>query len=107
MNLARDVKGDKKGFCKYLNCKRKTRENTGMLWTGAVALVPQGMEKAELLNALFTSFFASKTDLQKSKALEIKGKVWSKEHLPLVEEDQVREYFSNLDIHKSMGCDGK
>lgn len=59
----------------------------------------QGMGKAELVNSLFTSFFTSRTRLQKCKALKISGKVWNKEHLPLVEEDHIREYFSNLDIH--------
>jgi len=32
-------------------------------------------------------------------------KVQSEEDLPLVEEDQVREYLSDLDICKSMGPD--
>jgi len=27
LNLVRDVKGNKKGFYKYINSKRKTREN--------------------------------------------------------------------------------
>ncbi|KAK4828542.1 hypothetical protein QYF61_027218 [Mycteria americana] len=35
-----------------------------------------------------------------------RGKGWSKEDVPLVEQDQVRKYFSKLDIHKSMGPDG-
>lgn len=102
MNLVKDVKGNEKGFYKYLNSKRKTRETWACCGlTGAVALVTQGMEKAELLNTLFTLFFTSRTSLQKSKDLEISGRVWGTEHLPLVEEHQVREYFSNLDVHKS------
>lgn len=32
-------------------------------------------------------------------------KVWCKEDVPLVEEDQVRESLSKLDIHQSMGPD--
>lgn len=35
----------------------------------------------------------------------MKGKVWSKEYVPLVEEDQVMEYLSK-DIHKLMSPDG-
>lgn len=34
VNLARDVKGNKKGFYKYINSKRKTRENLGLLLNG-------------------------------------------------------------------------
>ncbi|KAK4807239.1 hypothetical protein QYF61_024359 [Mycteria americana] len=102
LNLARDVKDKKNGFYKYTRDKRKARENVGSLLNGAGALVTQDMEKAEVLNALFASVFTSKTSLQESQVPETKGKVWSKEDLALVEDDQVREYSS---IHKSMGPD--
>ena len=39
-------------------------------------------------------------------AEHFKGKVWSKEDTPLVEEDQVREHLNKLDICKSMEPDG-
>jgi len=48
----------------------------------------------------------AKADLQESQAPETMAKVWSKEGAPLVEEDQVREYLSKLDLHKSMCSDG-
>ena len=44
--------------------------------------------------------------LQESQVPEIRGKGLSKEDVALVEEDQVREYLSKLDIPKSMGPDG-
>ncbi|KAK4828296.1 hypothetical protein QYF61_024961 [Mycteria americana] len=31
LDLARDVKGNEKAFCKYIDDKRKTRENVGPL----------------------------------------------------------------------------
>jgi len=31
LNLARDIKGNKKTFCRYVSDKRKTRENVGPL----------------------------------------------------------------------------
>lgn len=40
-NLVRDVKGDKKGFCKYLNSKRKVREYVSPLLNGAEELVTE------------------------------------------------------------------
>ena len=40
------------------------------------------------------------------KVSDTKGKVCGKESVPLVEQDQVREYLSNPDVHKSMGPDG-
>jgi len=53
LNLARDVKGNKKGFHKHLKGKRKSRENVGLLLNVARELVTQDMEKAEVLNAAF------------------------------------------------------
>ncbi|GAB0208187.1 mitochondrial enolase superfamily member 1 [Grus japonensis] len=47
-----------------------------------------------------------KADPQETQTLEVEEKVWRKEDLPLVEEDQVREHLGKLDTHKSMGPDG-
>ncbi|KAK4816388.1 LOW QUALITY PROTEIN: hypothetical protein QYF61_016705 [Mycteria americana] len=53
----------------------------------------------------FASVFTSKIGLQKSQISETKGNICSREGVPLVEENQAREYLSNLDMHKSMGLD--
>ena len=55
---------------KYISSKTKTRENVGPLLNGTGTLVTQDTEKTELLNAAFTSVFASKIP-----ASEIRGKV--------------------------------
>ena len=106
LNLARDVKDNKKGFYKYIGNKRKTRENVGPLLNKTRDLVTQDIEQAEVLTAFFVSVFTSKTGLQGSQVPETKGKDWSQKDVPLVEEDQIREYLSNMDIHKPMGSDG-
>ena len=106
LNLARDVKDNKKGFCKYIGDKRKTRDNVGPLLDKMGDLVTRDMEKAEVLDATFASVSTGITGLQESQVSETRGKAWSKEDIPLVEEDQVREYLSKLDIHKSMVPDG-
>lgn len=51
MNLARDIKGNKNGFSKYKDDKRKTRENVGPLLKEMVDLVTRVMEKADVLTA--------------------------------------------------------
>ncbi|GAB0210235.1 mitochondrial enolase superfamily member 1 [Grus japonensis] len=106
LNLAREVKDNKKGFFKYISSKRKTRENVGPQLNEVGALVMEHTEKAELLNAAFSSVFTAKAGPQESQTLEVGEKVWRKEDLPLVEEDRVRDHFGNLNIHKSMGPDG-
>lgn len=44
--------------------------------------------------------------LQKSPVSEAQGKVWSKDDVPLMEEDQVRKYLRKLPTDKSMNPDG-
>lgn len=60
LNLARDVVDNKKHFFKYINSKRKTRENVGLLLCEVGALVTMVTEKAELLNAFFASVYTAK-----------------------------------------------
>jgi len=100
------VKGNKKGFQKYINSKRKTRKNVGLLLNGAGDLVTKDMEKAEVFNAAFAIFFTDKAGLQESWGPRSNRTVWSKKYSPSVEEDQVREHLNTLDIPKSVGADG-
>lgn len=51
----REVKGNKKGFFKYVSNKRETRENVGLLLNEGDALVTENVEKTELLNSFFAS----------------------------------------------------
>ena len=106
LSLAKDVKGNKKVFFKYVSSKRKTGENVGLLLNEVGALVTEITEKVELLDATFASVFTAKACPQASQSLEVREKAWRKENLPWVEEDQVRDHLSKLDTHKSMGPDG-
>lgn len=47
LNLARDIKGNKKSFCRYNSDKRKTREIVGPLQKETGDLVTQDMKKAQ------------------------------------------------------------
>ncbi|GAB0205261.1 mitochondrial enolase superfamily member 1 [Grus japonensis] len=105
LNLARDVKGNRKSFYRYVSDKRKTRENVGPLQNETGDLVTQYMEKAEVLNDFFASVFTSKVSCHVAQVTEGKGRDWENEELPTVGEDQVQEYLRNLKVHKSMGSD--
>lgn len=65
-------------------------------------LVTRDMEKTEEANGFFASVSTVNTDLQQFQGLETRAKVWSKEDLPSVEDDQVREHLNELDIHKGL-----
>ena len=69
LNLARIMKGNKKGFYKYISRKRKTLENVGLLLNGAEDLVTKDMEEVKVLNVFFTLIFAGNTCLQQTRSL--------------------------------------
>jgi len=103
LSLARDVRNNKKNLFTYTSSKWKTRDNVGPLLNEVGDLVMEDTEKAELLNVFFASVFSAKAGPQESQALEVREETCRKVHLPLVEEDCVRDNLSNLDTHKSMG----
>ncbi|GAB0182068.1 mitochondrial enolase superfamily member 1 [Grus japonensis] len=103
LNLARDVKDNKKSFYRYVSDKRRMRENVGPLRNETGDLVTQDMEKAEVLNDFFASVFTGKCLSHTAQVTEGKGRDWENAEPPTVGEDQVREYLGNLKVHKSMG----
>ena len=56
MNLARDVKNNKKGFYRYISQKRKTKEIIPPLVNEKGELVMTDREKAEVINEGFFCF---------------------------------------------------
>ena len=106
LNLATNVKGNKKGFYRHISSKRKTRENVGPLLNGAGDRVTKGMEKAKTLNIFFALVFTGETCVEESKAPETSGKVLSNEKLPSLKEDQDREHLNKPNMYKSMGHGG-
>ncbi|GAB0180871.1 hypothetical protein GRJ2_000552400 [Grus japonensis] len=101
LNLARDIKGNKKSFYRYVSDKRRTRKNVGPLQKETGDLVTQDIEKAEVLNDFFASVFTDKCSSHTAQASEGKGS--ENEELPTVREDQVRDHLRNLKVHKYMG----
>ncbi|GAB0176549.1 hypothetical protein GRJ2_000120100 [Grus japonensis] len=105
LNLARDVKGNKKSFYRYACDERKTRENMSLLQKETGDLVTRDMEKAEVLSDFFASAFTSKCSSHTTQTSEGKGRDWENEEPPTVGEDQIRDHLRNLKVHKSMGSD--
>lgn len=60
----RKLKENTKGFFKYRNSKRKTKENMSLL-LNEVKEVTEDNEKVDLLNAIFGSVFIAETASQK------------------------------------------
>jgi len=57
INLARDVKENKKGFYRYRGRKRQAKESVPPLMKSNGELASSDMEKAEVLNECFASVF--------------------------------------------------
>lgn len=102
LNLAREMKGIKKGFYRCISCKRSMREYVNSLLNRAGELVTEDREKPEVLSAFLPFVFTGKTDLQQPQGPENRGNVRSEEDLTLVEEDQVREHLDKMYIHTCM-----
>ncbi|KFV02613.1 hypothetical protein N340_00830, partial [Tauraco erythrolophus] len=61
LNLARDIKGNKKSFYRYVSDKKRSRENVGPLRKEMGDPATWDMEKAEVLNDFFVSVFNGKS----------------------------------------------
>ncbi|GAB0188526.1 mitochondrial enolase superfamily member 1 [Grus japonensis] len=102
LKLARDVKNYKKGFFRYVNNKQKQKDNIGPLLNRRGELVTNNADKAEVLNAFFTSVFTSTTG---PLALGTKIQVNANTDPLSVKEELVCELLQELDPYKLIGPD--
>ncbi|KFV16613.1 hypothetical protein N340_06497, partial [Tauraco erythrolophus] len=70
LKLARDIKGNKKNFHRYISDKKTSRENVGPLRKEMGDLATCDMEKAEVLNDFFASVFTGKSSSSTAQATE-------------------------------------
>ncbi|CAM4639936.1 unnamed protein product [Lepidochelys kempii] len=102
LQLARDVKSNKKGFFRYVSNKKKVKESVGPLLNEGGNLVTEDVEKANELNAFFASVFTNKVS---SQTAALGSTAWGGGDQPSVEKEVVRDYLEKLDEHKSIGPD--
>ncbi|CAM5112066.1 unnamed protein product [Natator depressus] len=102
LQLARDVKSNKKGFFRYVGNKKKAKESVGPLLNEGGNLVTEDVEKANVLNAFFASVFTNKVS---SQTTALGSTAWGGGGQPSVKEEVVRDYLEKLEVHKSMGPD--
>lgn len=96
LNLAAVVKGNKKLFYKYINSKRRTRENLHSLLDEAGNVTTEDKEKADVLNAFFTSVFKSQTSYtQVSPLSDLAALAGEQTKSPTIQEETVKACYSN------------
>ena len=66
--------GGQQAFHRYIGCKRKIRENVGLLLNGTEVLMTKDMEKAEVLHVFSVLVSTGKTSLWELQAPEASGK---------------------------------
>ncbi|CAM5113746.1 unnamed protein product, partial [Eretmochelys imbricata] len=102
VQLARDVKSNKKGFFRYVSNKKKVKESVGPLLNEGGNLVTEDVEKANVLNAFIASVFTNKVS---SQTAALGSTAWGGGDQTSVKKEVVWDYLEKLDEHKSIGPD--
>ncbi len=106
LKLASIVSDNKKGFLKYVNGKRKSKENIGAILVEDGHLINRDEEKAEAFNAFFASVFNNTDRPWAAWSPESEGHECGNSDFPFVDTEILRDQLYQLDVHKSMGPDG-
>ena len=101
--MATAVKESKKSFYKYINSKRRTKENFHPLLDAAGNVTTEDKEKAEVLNTFFTSAFNRQISYPQD-TLRPDLEAWDamQNTPPVIQVETVRELLLHLGCHKSM-----
>ena len=105
LNLATKV--NNKYFYKYINSKRRARENLHPLLDTKGNLVTKDQDKAEVLNAAFASIFNSKTCYSLGTQPPVLVDRDGEQNRPcMIHNEMALDLLRKLGAHKSMGSDG-
>ncbi|KAM7160392.1 uncharacterized protein RBU57_010555 [Macrochelys suwanniensis] len=104
LQLARNVKSNKKGFFRYVSNKKKVKESVGPLLNEGGNLVTENVENTNVLNAFFASVSMNKVSSQTTAlgSTDLGGG----DQLS-VEKEVVQDYLEKLDKHKSMALNAQ
>ncbi|CAM4568591.1 unnamed protein product [Lepidochelys kempii] len=102
LQLARDVKSNKKSFFRYGSNKKKVKESVGPLLNEGGSLVTEDVEKANVFNAFLAFVFTNKVS---SQTAALGSTAWGGGDQPSLKKEEFQDYLEKLDEHKSMGPD--
>ncbi|GAB0209165.1 mitochondrial enolase superfamily member 1 [Grus japonensis] len=107
LKLASVVSDNKKGFFKYVNSKRRSKENIGLILVEDGHLTNRDEEKAETFNDFFFASVFNNTDRhQAARSSESEDHDSGSSDFPFVDTEIVRDQLYQLNVHKSMVPDG-
>ncbi|KAK4822413.1 hypothetical protein QYF61_015160 [Mycteria americana] len=106
LKLASVVSDNKKGFFKYVNSKRRSKENIGQILVEDGDLTNRNEEKVEAFNVVFASIFNNIDRPWAARSPESVDYECGNSDFPFVSTEIVKDQLYQLNVLKSTGPDG-